>query len=80
MEEFKGAVSHDGINYEVNISPVYNEILNEVDYMVSCNQLPPFLLAWSNDDNPGFNVHGAAPYIAHDIREPLSIIIEHHYA
>lgn len=80
MEEFKGAVSQDGINYEVNISPVYNEILNEVDYMVSCNQLPSFLLAWNNDDSPGFNVQGAAPYIAHDITEPLSIIIEHHYA
>lgn len=80
MEEFEGYITHDGRDYEVNISTIYNEVLDEVNYAVSYPGASSFLLAWKNGDNPGFNIQGEAPYTAHEMKEAISIVIEHHYA
>ncbi|MFN4248560.1 MAG: hypothetical protein ACK4EY_12590 [Flavipsychrobacter sp.] len=79
MEDFEGHITHAGTDYEVNISPVYNEVLDEVNYAVSYAGASSFLLAWENSENPGFKIQGAAPYVAYEMKEAISIVIEHHY-
>lgn len=46
MEDFGGHITHAGTDYEVNISSVYNEVLDEVNYAVSYAGASSFLLAW----------------------------------
>lgn len=64
MEEFEGRITHDGWDYEVNISIIYNEVLDEVNYAVSYPGASSFLLIWKNGDNLGFDIQGTAPYTA----------------
>jgi len=80
MEAFEGIVTYEGTNYKVHISPIYYEVLKEINYHVSCMDTPPILLAWENDDNPGFKIQGAAPYFMHQLKEAISVYIENHYA
>lgn len=80
MEEFEGYITHDSRHYEVNISPIYNEVLNEINYAVSYPCASSFLMAWENGDNPGFRIQGEAPYAAHEMKEAISQLIEHHEA
>ncbi len=80
MEEFVGYINVNGNNYEVNILPLYNEVLGETKYEVSSPGLEPFLMVWEHGLNPGFKIQGVASYGAHEMKEAISTVIEHHYA
>lgn len=77
MKKILAQIRFGDIDYEVLITPIINEILNEVNYLIKCGY-SLFLMAWDHDENPGFRIQGAAPYIAHDLCEQLAILIEHH--
>jgi hypothetical protein len=79
MKKIWAQIAFGEVNYEVSITPLFNEILNEVNYLIKCGQ-SLFLMAWDNSENPEFRIQGAAPYIAHDLREQLAVIIEHNDA
>lgn len=73
----RALIELDEIEYRVKVFPIFNEILNEINYLVYCNLCKPFLLAWENAEHPCFKIQGPAPYLAHDLKEAISILIEH---
>lgn len=64
-----------GINaYSFSIEPIRDEILNELYYLVTCQNCL-FIMAYDNDMLQ-FKVQGAAPYIARMLENELSNYIE----